>query len=584
MKKYKFIAVAALAFIALFNSCTPEASYWTDVMPETFFDSQDKVYQRMMRPFTHFAWYTADQSGGKAPGYRLQEWTTDATLTPSRYNDWYDGGRYIRIFQHDFVPSDTDFQDVWNGFSQGYGAALSAKTDLSTYVDYDALGFPAGTQEAIMMQLDMLIAYFVMSGLDHFGGVPLYESDGDEPRPRSTAQETYNYIENILKRGITDLPVKTTLGAPETGSFNRAAAALMLAQLYFNSERYIGQSRFDECAKICEDILAGVYGQYALDDDWRDTFGFENQTSPEIILTIASDPIRPRDINNECQHYRMNGYWGNSNAGGRNNGWCLVPSLDAFGRSYIWGSENPSDRFGGPFRLGSPYGKFHDQDVRKQLHAFDPATKTFRGMFYVGQLVNPYTGGICTGGNREFSALDTLVLVDQIARISNASLQKAASEYEFEGVRWGEENSGVRPAKVSPIPDLSNNSLLGVPDIPVYRLAEVYYTLAECKWRAGDKAGAAELINTVRARYFEGADPDPVTAENLDEWRFLDEWLIEFLAEGRRRIDLVRWDKYVTEPWWDHVATNDPNKNIFPIPSTAFTANNLLEQNPGYDR
>lgn len=79
-----------------------------------------------------------------------------------------------------------------------------------------------------------------------------------------------------------------------------------------------------------------------------------------------------------------------------------------------------------------------------------------------------------------------------------------------------------------------------------------------------------------------GADPNPVTADNLDEYRMLDEWMIEFLGEGRRRTDLIRWDKFVTESWWDHTPLNDKNKNLFPIPNSAISANNLIEQNPGY--
>ncbi len=57
--------------------------------------------------------------------------------------------------------------------------------------------------------------------------------------------------------------------------------------------------------------------------------------------------------------------------------------------------------------------------------------------------------------------------------------------------------------------------------------------LAECELRAGHKKEAAELINQVRARSFENRnDPDPVTVDNLDEYRMLDEWMIEFLGEG----------------------------------------------------
>ena len=86
-----------------------------------------------------------------------------------------------------------------------------------------------------------------------------------------------------------------------------------------------------------------------------------------------------------------------------------------------------------------------------------------------------------------------------------------------------------------PIPDDRDPKLQGTPCSPNVRLTEVYYTLAECKLRKGDKQGAADLINAVRKRYFDGgADPNPVTASNLDKYRMLDEWLIEFLGEGRR--------------------------------------------------
>ena len=38
--------------------------------------------------------------------------------------------------------------------------------------------------------------------------------------------------------------------------------------------------------------------------------------------------------------------------------------------------------------------------------------------------------------------------------------------------------------------------------------------------------------------------------------------MIEFLGEGRRRTDLIRWDKFVTESWWDHTPLNDKQKPV----------------------
>ena len=66
--------------------------------------------------------------------------------------------------------------------------------------------------------------------------------------------------------------------------------------------------------------------------------------------------------------------------------------------------------------------------------------------------------------------------------------------------------------------------------------------LAECKYRSGYKKEAANLFNEVRKRNFENeVDPDPVTETNIDKYRILDEWMVEFLREQRRRTDLRRW-------------------------------------------
>jgi hypothetical protein len=201
-------------------------------------------------------------------------------------------------------------------------------------------------------------------------------------------------------------------------------------------------------------------------------------------------------------------------------------------------------------------------------------------MFLVGPQTNPKTGVSCKG-TQEYRG-QIINFVDMVATFKKvgtmypdvASLPSRMSD--------GEENTGVRLIKV-PQPNLADKTMRWNADNPLIRLAEVYYMLAECKLRAGDKTGAATLINAIRVRNFPNrVDPDPVTVNNLDEYRMLDEWLVEFLGEGRRRTDLVRWNKFVTEKWWDHQPSNNANLNRFPVPSSAISGNNALLQNPGY--
>lgn len=115
------------------------------------------------------------------------------------------------------------------------------------------------------------------------------------------------------------------------------------------------------------------------------------------------------------------------------------------------------------------------------------------------------------------------------------------------------------------------------------RLAEIYYALAECKFRANDKAGAAALLDVVRERNFKpgtwNANKYSTNLALLTEDEFVDELGREFLGERHRRTDLVRWKRF-GNAWWDKAA-DTKDKTIFPIPSRALNANPLLVPNSG---
>ncbi|MFR0764166.1 MAG: RagB/SusD family nutrient uptake outer membrane protein [Alistipes communis] len=75
------------------------------------------------------------------------------------------------------------------------------------------------------------------------------------------------------------------------------------------------------------------------------------------------------------------------------------------------------------------------------------------------------------------------------------------------------------------------------------------YSLAECKLREGEIDAAAKLLNTVRRRYYPEKNYStvlyaPEGEAELDMDEMLDEWGREFLAEGRRRTDLIRFGKF----------------------------------------
>lgn len=570
MKKFKIYNSVLIGItICLFaiTSCSVEPTFYSQVVPETFYTSQEAVWERFNRPFTHWRWYIANNE----PRWMLQELGTDEFCLPTRGSDWYNGALYQKFHHHEYTEDMAFIETGWTNFAMGVALAWDALEDLEK-VNFDALGFPQGTRESMLNQQKALVASFYLDGLDFFGGVPLYTTTQSEVKGRSTDKETFDFIEKLLKEAIPNLPVKEELGGLENGSINRAAAAALLARLYFNAKSYIGEEKYSEAATICQDIIDGKYGKYKLDTDWTNIFGFDNETSPEIIWSVPSENAKLETDGMYWSYmvpYNYKNYLGGLEGSGSNNGIGLIPSLDPTGKKYS-------------YKLGGAYAKFNDNDIRKQLYVYEGAGK-YRGMFIVGELVNPTNPNWTCTGSREYSG-KTLVVRDQVAYFAKVgSAEYPTLESLPSTIATAEEASCVRVTKRSPRPNQSEKNRKFDPDVPVIRLAEIYYTLAECKMRAGDKDGAAELINTVRKRYFaNGNDPDPVTGSKLDKYRMLDEWQLEFLAEGRRRTDLVRWDAYVTENWWDHKATNNTDLNRFPIHYSLIGANNLLKQNPGY--
>ena len=125
-------------------------------------------------------------------------------------------------------------------------------------------------------------------------------------------------------------------------------------------------------------------------------------------------------------------------------------------------------------------------------------------------------------------------------------------------------------------------------DIPFIRLAEAYLTFAEARVRQfGDNnAEALATVNTLRQR----ANTSSLTTLNLNDLR--DEWAREFYFEGRRRMDLIRFNNFggVHSYNWDWKGGEaggtafDSHFNIYPIPASELNANDNIDQNDGYGK
>lgn len=130
-------------------------------------------------------------------------------------------------------------------------------------------------------------------------------------------------------------------------------------------------------------------------------------------------------------------------------------------------------------------------------------------------------------------------------------------------------------------------------DFPYLRYADVLLMYAEAlnELNNGPTAAAYDAINAIRKRArFDGTQEQNVLPDlsGLTYNQFKDSLLTErrkeFVAEGQRWFDLVRFDKIVeavnaAKPW----ANPQPFHRLFPLPQEEIDLNQkLLPQNPGY--
>ncbi len=576
--KFKNILIPSL-MAGMLASCNIDEVYYSETTAETFLTSRENIDQMVARPFAHWS-ALVDYM------FEINEHGADCVIRPLRCDGSSTSfsASYQRKRNHTIIADDGIASTAWKEPLQGVARCLDVLANLET-INYEAIGLTEDDKKADRGQMKALMGYFYMLGLDWVGGLPLYTSNDSPLLPRSTAKETFEMAENPLTQGVEELPARVDLHQRVAGNLKKAAAAMILAELYFNAEVYIGVPMYDKAAQICQDIIDGRYGPYEIEPRWQDTFGWTNHTSSEILWGVPCSYEQKRSTNywsmSSWYPRYIQDYLGlatNLRSGG--NTYCLAPSRDP---EYNLYKETRPD-----IRLGSPYEKFDDGDTRKRcFRVFDYDSNDYEGMFFVGKLSDDrYEGRVCRN-YRSFQRGDTTVIYDKIAPwsqlVENGGTYATKAELPSDNdSRVADENDGVRLVKF-PLPDEEHYKMYGSNAIAYMRLTETYLTLAECKFRLGDKKTAAELINTVRRRYFEGgADPNPATEGNIDQWRILDEWLIEFLGEGRRRVDLIRWDVYHTERWWDHEPTGNKHECRFPIANSSLATNTLIKQNPGY--
>lgn len=572
-QKNIFIYFIGISFLAGAFACTDlSETVYDQVVTENYYNTKDDIIRAVFRPFEHGFWSIGTRQ-------TLQEETSDQIGTWGRDGWWVDGQVWQRMHYHAWTIDDGICKDEWVACFTGLMQANSVLDDLKT-LDPSKFGLTQAEFDAFEAQGKVIRAWFYIRLLDAYRNVPLAISKDPSLNSEGqvSPQEIFDFIETGLKEAIEALPVKEGSGGNKNfqGQWNKAGAAALLVRLYLNAEKWIGQAKYNECAEYAQKIINGDYGIYVLGATWDKVFDWDNETCDEIIFGFPGTYGRSHwhygdDTYKWAVPVNAHFYFGSQKQGGHNVKYACQPSLDIEGNPYN-------------FELGMTVHKFkkYPEDYRLKLYK-NLGNSTREGMFLFGYLEYEEAGET----KRVISpVLDyELYLRDQVG-VFHSTPPGELPENRISDMKNGDHNSGWHFVKYPFYGDDDAGKLEA--DYAEIRLAEVYYSLAESKFRTGDLAGAGKLLNEVRKRNYPAEFHSeylykPDGKVDLTEAELLDEWGREFFAEGRRRTDLVRFGKFTTGTWWDKQPDKDNHWELLPLHRDILNINLNLRQNPGYE-
>lgn len=580
--KYIYMTVAAAVAALMMNSCTNlDENVYDKVMSGNYYQTRADVIHAVFRPHEHIFESVVRY-------FQNEELTGDQFVTISRgAYGWYDGGKWEDLHKHQYdeITDGVEWSTMWNSMYTGIGQCNLVLDDLSRLNPAD-FGITQAEWNSLTCQLRTMRAYCYIVLLNHFRNCILTttsnpdENMKPENRKQVAPRVLFNFIENELKACMEQLDVKSGANGNMymQGQFTKGAAAVLLMRLYLNAEVWVDEPMYDKCREICKKIIAGDYGNYSLAETWYAPFDWNNETCNEVIFAFPASYATTswhmqndgRTIYGRALPYGSQTYLDIEGDGARNPKYALSPSYD-----------NSLPRQLHPYKLGMVTQKFqkYPGDLRFKYYK-NTSINTREGMFFLEGYITSQNGSRakCSDGY-EMYLLDQVGTFESKApegKISNQS--KAASI-----MRNGDFNSGLYCVKY-PFYSYKGGYFIES-DCVQMRLAEVYYTQAECELRLNNASEAGKLLNDVRERNYSNFgnnikyQPEGGVALNMEE--MLDEWGREFIMESRRRTDLIRFGRF-QEEWWDKPRDKDDHYEIFPITQTALEQNHYLKQNPGY--
>ncbi len=482
--------LSTIVVCGVLAGCTDlDETLYSSVGTQNYYHTALDVKRVVYRPFEH-AYWTVTQF------HTPQELTGDQLITPQRDGWWDDSGvwRMLQYHQYDqYAPYYTHIGGMWIAGFQGVGECNFVIEELARLNPND-FGLTRTDFNNFTSQARALRAWFYIQLFDAFRNIPIW-TDFSKSLPKDIKQapptETFRFIEKELLECLDPIEQKQSLGSQSNvqGRWTKAGVAALLVRLYLNAEAWIGEDRYDDCAKYAQRILDGEYGPYKVEDRWDAVFDWNNDTSDEMIFGFPSSGGYTYWAYQQETHWctvphNSNKYFGDikCKAGTHNSQFACSPSYDLYGKLYN-------------YELGMTVNKFRKYpDDCRMVKYRNLGNSRREGMFVYGYLEYQEGGKTkrltATGQNYTIYIRDAVGLFHDLAPTQWPNNKES-------NLSTGDHNSGWHFAKYPFYSDSDEGQLES--DYAEIRLPEIIFSLAECKLREGEIDAAAKLLNTSAA-------------------------------------------------------------------------------------
>lgn len=503
----------------------------------------------------------------------VQEVSSDEAILPYRGGkDWYDGGVFYQLHQHECLPTNAKLKDTWNDLTLSLSKCVSAISTLSELAKTDVAA------KSYLAEMRGLRAYYNMVVLDLWG-IVFQKDNANDLSVILRGNDAVEYIRTELEAVVGEL--KTDVGP---GRLTQGGAYALLTRLHMNAPVWrapystsfdFASADMDKVIEYSSKVISDY--NYSMSPEYFDCFGNDNQTNKELIFAVDQRPDLSTS-HNRMSYWSMSGHMYGRLEYTNGDGTDGAAITQDFYQSWVdaYGNVDPADadcrfywkRLIIPEDSAMTAAEFHaDQGILRGLQygpQNDGHKKPFKldskGEFLIGPLKDFRRVG---AGQTPY--VDYQLQIDFTAEGSDYDKGYRVLKYEW--------------SRVS-----SDGNKAGEHDLVIVRLADMYLMRAEAKLHKGDAAGALADVNFVRASRTARPEvtPPPLASVNLDI--LYRERGFEFYWEGLRRTDMIRFGKY-EDPLIEKT-NSDPKRRLFPIPQTAIDGASAIEgflvQNDGY--